>query len=123
MKFAIKISVITAIVCLTSLTVAKKEVAHYFFKNKYDRSSVVLYDNGTFAQSKHGCTYSFNCKGHWIQSGDTIKLHQEKFKKSWGGYDTKRASQLILFGDGTANYLWNIQNGFGDSFIMHLAIE
>ena len=123
MKLAIKISVILSMVFLTSLTIAKKEIAHYFFKNKYDRSSVILYDNGTFVQSQHSCTYTFNCKGHWVQVGDTVNLHQEKFKKSWGQYDAKRANQLVLFDDGSANYLWNIQNGFDEPFVMHLKAE
>lgn len=126
MKFALKIMVSLLSIGLMSLTTSSKYPSkRYFFKTKYDYASVTLYDNGNFTQTMRSCTYSFQCNGNWKANNDTITLNQLKFKKHKGDYleYAKRSNQLILLNDSTANYIWNIQNGFGESFIMQLDKE
>ena len=114
------------ILILTSLISAmiktKGNAKHYVFRTKYNYSSITLFENGKFTQSKHGCTYAFTCKGHWMKSGDTINLNQDIFKKTRGNYrlQSDRSNRLLILNDSSVSYLWNVELGFVDDFIMRL---
>lgn len=97
----------------------------YVFKSKYMSSSVTLFEDGTFTQHEHNCTYVFNCTGRWEKNSDTILLNQRKFKKCRGGFSryAEHSNRLVILTDSTANYLWTIKNGFGADFVMRRVDE
>lgn len=106
---------------LTSISrVKNSNGTRYVFHSKYDSHSITLFEDGTFTQHGHSCTYVFNCKGTWKQTSDTITLIQTKFKKCRGGFNqyAERSNELIILSDSSANYAWYINNGFGTDFVM-----
>lgn len=57
-----------------------------------------------------------------MKSGDTINLNQDIFKKTRGNYrlQSDRSNRLLILNDSSVSYLWNVELGFVDDFIMRL---
>lgn len=83
-----------------------------YYHPRGDRSSLRLYDNGRFEQSRGNCTYYFTAKGTWFEDGDTIHLEHEKIKRGFGAHHyVDRSKKVFVHSADSMQYMWDKEFG------------